>query len=129
MFDWSRALKMALEEEKVMQDNDSKPTAERRVSPSLKKSISVVSSIYFGSVICGFAIGIRSKRDFESSEFPRGMYESPGRVALRALGWGTLLSVCGTTALVATLAYALGIRKVSKQRVEYPTLSSDLEFF
>ena len=97
-----------------MQDNGSKPAAERGVSPSLKKSISVVSSIYLGSIICGFAIGIRSKRDFESSEFPRGMYESPGRVALRALGWGTLLSICGTTALVATLAYALGIRKVSK---------------
>ena len=103
---------MAAENEELQGDTSSN-AAESARYPSLKKSISVMSSIYLGSIIFGFAIGIRSKKDFESSEFPHGMYEPPGRVALRALGWGTLLSVCGTTAVVAAMAYALGIRNVS----------------
>jgi hypothetical protein len=103
---------MAAENEELQGDTSSN-AAESARYPSLKKSISVMSSIYLGSIIFGFAIGIRSKKDFESSEFPHGMYEPPGRVALRALGWGTLLSVCGTTAVVAAMAYALGIRNMS----------------
>ena len=100
-------------------DDEEKPsaTSEGASSPEVHRApistgtVVVFSSVFASAILAGFAITMKaSRREGELSLPPTA--ERPSRLAVRALGLGTLGAVLGTGTLCLSLSYALGIKEV-----------------
>lgn len=107
---------MAAEDEKkssASSDGASSSVAHWR--PTSTGSMILLSSVFAATILSGFALHVRSSRKEGEPSLPPNA-ERPSRMALRALGLGTLAAMVGTGALCASLAYALGIKEVGFQQ-------------
>ena len=101
----------ANDEEKPSATSDSASSSGVHWTPTSTGSMILLSSVFAATILSGFAMTMRaSRREGESSLPPNA--ERPSRLALRALGLGTLGAMLGTGALCISLAYALGIKEV-----------------
>ena len=104
---------------KMAADNEAKPSANSddanssgmHWTPTSTGPIILLSSVFAATVFSAFAMTIRTSRREGEPSLPLNA-ERPSRLALRALGLGTLGAVLGTGTLCVSLAYALGIKEV-----------------
>ena len=66
----------------------------------------------------GLSLGLARRRNPDFSMMTLPGHESPGRLAARALGWGTVLALSGVSGIVLVIGYACGVSNVSPVRFE-----------
>lgn len=109
-------VKMAAEDEKKSSaSSDGASSSGAHWRPTSTGSMILLSSVFAATILSGFALTVRSSRREGEPSLPPSA-ERPSRMALRALGLGTLAAMVGTGALCASLAYALGIKEVGFQQ-------------
>lgn len=64
-----------------------------------KTKIAFLSAVTFASVIGGFGLAVGAARKRSPTSFSGQVHDEGAKLAMRALGWGTLLSVSGVTAI------------------------------
>ena len=72
-------------------------------------------AVAVGSLVGSFSISLAlaRKKNPDFSMKPIEKQESPGRLAARALGWGTMLACSGVFSLVILTGYLTGASNVS----------------
>ena len=84
--------------------------------PSDSSTLFVVGSVAVVSFIGAFGVSVGLARRKSPEAFSRNAVQgqvNPARLAMRALGFGTVLAVVGVSGLVVSIKYALGIKSVS----------------
>ena len=84
--------------------------------PSDSSTLFVVGSVAVVSFIGAFGVSVGLARRKSPEAFSRNAVQgqaNPARLAMRALGFGTVLAVVGVSGLVLSIKYALGIKNVS----------------
>ncbi|XP_003386280.1 PREDICTED: transmembrane protein 242-like [Amphimedon queenslandica] len=85
--------------------------------PSDSSTLFVVGSVAAVSFIGAFGVSVGLARRKSPEAFSRNAVQgqvNPARLAMRALGFGTVLAVVGVSGLVLSIKYALGIKNASE---------------
>ena len=91
-------------------DHESSNEGQSRSEVGKVKASTFIFAVTAASVIGGFGLAlgrVKKKNPTEFNEF------AANKLALKALGYGTILSICGCGMLVITVKWALGIKNVS----------------
>lgn len=77
-----------------------------------KAKLAFLFGVTFASVVGGFGVAIGSVRKRSPSTFSGNVQEEGAKLALRALGWGTVISVGGVATLSVLVKSVYELRKV-----------------
>ena len=78
-------------------------------SKVFKAKLAFLVGVTFASVIGGFGLAVGTARRRSPTSFSGSVHDEGAKLAMRALGWGTLISVSGVTA-IGIMGY--GLKKV-----------------
>ena len=101
-------------------DDDSKKLLENSTSPEDVKLTNVLpgafflTGVTFASMVGGFGYAIGQARRRSPGSFDQRQQEGV-KLAVRALGWGTVLAVSGVGLLVLGVKTALGVKDVRER--------------
>ena len=78
-------------------------------SRAFKAKFAFLFGVTFASVVGGFGLAVGATRRRSPTPFSGQLHDEGARLAMRALGWGTVISVSGVAAIgiVAKSAYEL----------------------
>lgn len=105
-----------------MSQSSSALSDRQKSSQERLKRVVFLSSVAGMSVFGGFAFAIAMAKKKDPKMFSqgflgsKGMTESGSSLAMRALGWGTLYSVCGVSAVCCCTCLLLGVRNLDEFR-------------
>ena len=94
-----------------MADEDLQETFERDRPASVLPGALFITGVTFASIVGGFGYAIGQARRRSSEAFDARTQEGV-KLALRALGWGTVLAVSGVGLLVLSVKTTLGVKDV-----------------
>ena len=94
-----------------MADEDLPETFERDRPASVFPGALFITGVTFASIVGGFGYAIGQARRRSSEAFDARTQEGV-KLALRALGWGTVLAVSGVGLLVLSVKTTLGVKDV-----------------
>ena len=94
-----------------MADEDLPETFERDRPASVLPGVLFITGVTFASIVGGFGYAIGQARRRSSEAFDARTQEGV-KLALRALGWGTVLAVSGVGLLVLSVKTTLGVKDV-----------------
>ena len=81
-------------------------------SKAFKAKFAFLVGVTFGSVIGGFGLAVGVARRRSPTSFSGQVHDEGAKLAMRALGWGTVLSVSGVAAIGIVGKSAYELRKV-----------------
>lgn len=104
-----------------MADEDNKKMLENSASQNVKSTeilagALLLTGVTFASMASGFGYAIGQARRRSPGSFDQRQQEGV-KLAMRALGWGTVLAVSGVGLLVFGVKTALGVRDVRKRAI------------
>lgn len=102
-----------------MADEDAKKVNESDASQNVKSTdvlagALLLSGVTFAAMAGGFGYAIGQARRRSPSSFDQRQQEG-AKLAMRALGWGTVIAVSGVGLLIFGVKTALGVKDVRKR--------------
>ena len=91
-------------------DHGSSTEIKSRSSVAKVKASSFIFGVTTASLLAGFGLALGRVKRKNPTEFNE---VAANKLALKALGYGTVLSFCGCGVLILAVRWALGVRSVS----------------
>lgn len=79
-----------------------------------KAKLAFLFGVTFASVIGGFGLAVGAARKRSPTSFSGRVHDEGAKLAMRALGWSTLISVSGVTAIGIIGVSAYELKKVQQ---------------
>ena len=81
-------------------------------SKAFKAKLAFLVGVTFASVVGGFGLAVGAARRRSPTSFSGQVHDEGAKLAMRALGWGTVISVSGVTAIVIAGKSVYELKKV-----------------